>query len=235
MWAVRVANIIPTAPIPEILYTTPMKKYHYAVITKPMGSPSMPESIQPNMESVDYKRQPDVAALRVAVGAAGGLICGIFRGGMFGLKTNEIAILSAWPDESDGQSCIGDFIKETNVECHVQQNLIATVRPSEAMSIKSPGIYVIRWITIRAQDIAEYTELCLKTWPRFESGNTQRCYGVFRPAESSKICTMLMLTWYKNLTAWERSRQLDPRDQDMWVRRSQMELSHWAEVGRLAE
>ena len=212
-----------------------MNTYHYAVIAKPMGSPLMAESTQPDMESVDYKRQPDLPALRAAVDAAGGLTCGIIRGGMFGLKTNEIAILSAWPGEADGQLCIGNFAKDTRVECPAQQNLVATVRPTEATPINNPGIYVIRWIVIDAQDIAEYTDLCLKTWPRFESGNTQRCYGVFRPVESSKVCTMLMLTWYENLGAWERSRQLDPRDQHMWLRRSQMELAHWAEAGRLAE
>jgi hypothetical protein len=134
-----------------------MKNYHYAVVTRPMGSLSMEESIHPNMESVDYKR------------------------------------------------------------------------------LEKPGIYVIRWITMYTHDIAEYTELCLKTWPRFEVGDTQRCYGVFRSTESTDLCAILMLTWYENLSAWERSRQLDPRDRPMWVRRSQMELSHWAEAGRLAK
>ena len=213
----------------------PMKNYHYAVVTRPMGSLSMEESIHPNMESVDYKRQPDVPALRAAVDAAGGLICGIFRGGMFGLKTNEIAILSVWPDEAGGQACLDNFVNDTNVECQVQKNLVSTVRPSDAIPIEKPGIYVIRWITMYTHDIAEYTELCLKTWPRFEVGDTQRCYGVFRPTESTDLCTILMLTWYENLSAWERSRQLDPRDRPMWVRRSQMELSHWAEAGRLAK
>ena len=212
-----------------------MKNYHYAVIAKPMGPPSLPESSQPNMESVDYKRQPDLPALRAAVNAAGGLTCGIFRGGMFGLKTNEIAILSAWHGETGGESCITDFVENTHLDCTVQKDLVATVRPSEATAIKRAGIYVIRWIAMDSDDIAEYTGLCLKTWPRFETGDTQRCYGVFRPAESVKQPTLLMLTWYEDLTAWEQSRQLDPQDQHMWVRRSQMELAHWAEVGRLAE
>ena len=212
-----------------------MKHFHYAVIAKPVGPPSIPESNHPDMESVDYKRQPDVSALRAAVDAAGGLPCGVFRGGMFGLKTNEIAILSAWPDEDSGSTCIGSFVQDSKDLCHSQKILVATVRPTGELAIDKPGIYVIRWIEMYTSDIAEYTGLCLKTWPRFEAGNTQRCYGVFRPAVSAEQSTLLMLTWYENLTAWECSRQLDPRDQDMWVRRSQMELSHWAEAGRLAE
>lgn len=44
----------------------PMKSYHYAVIVRPTGLPSTPESTRPDMESVDYKRQPDVATLRFA-------------------------------------------------------------------------------------------------------------------------------------------------------------------------
>jgi len=42
-----------------------------------------------------------------------------------------------------------------------------------------------------------------------------------------------MLTWYENLRAWEQSRQLNKRDAKLWVRRSQMEISHWAQAGRL--
>ncbi|MGI9318680.1 MAG: hypothetical protein ACR2QW_15230 [bacterium] len=211
-----------------------MKNYHYAVVTRPLDSPSKPEFTHPDMESVDYKRQPDVHALRGAVDRAGGLTCGIFRGGMFGLRTNEISILSVWPNLTGGQSCLENFVKVDDLQIHDQQNLIATVRPSEALAIKRPGIYVIRWITMRAQDIGEYTELCLKTWPRFEIGGTQRCYGIFRPTESTDVRTLLMLTWYEDLSAWEDSRQLDPRDKHLWIRRSQMELSHWAEAGRLA-
>ena len=212
-----------------------MKSYHYAVIVRPTGLPSTPESTHPDMESVDYKRQPDVPALREAVDTAGGLTCGIFRGGMFGLKTNQIAILSAWSDVADGHGYLDDFARDANLELRAQEDLVATVRPSEPSVIEEPGVYVIRWLSMRTHDIAEYTELCLKTWPRFEAGGTQRCYGVFRPTESADRSTMLMLTWYRNLAAWEHSRQLDPRDQHLWIRRSQMELSHWAEVGRLAE
>lgn len=212
-----------------------MKSYHYAVIEKPTGSPSTPEVTDPDMESVDHKRQPDVAALREAVDAAGGLPCGIFRGGMFGLKTNQVATLSAWSGLADGHACLDEFASDAKLKLRTQEDLVATVRPSEPSVIAEPGVYVIRWLNMWADDIDEYTKLCLETWPRFEAGGTQRCYGVFRPTESNDSCTLLMLTWYRDLAAWERSRQLDPRDQRLWIRRSQMELAHWAEVGRLAE
>ena len=212
-----------------------MKNYHYAVIEKPTSLPSAPEVTDPDMESVDYKRQPDVPALREAVTAAGGLTCGIFRGGMFGLKTNQVAALSAWSGVGNGRACLDEFASGTDLELRAQEDLVATVRPSEPSAIEAPGVYVIRWLSMRADDIAEYTRLCLETWPRFEAGGTQKCYGVFRPIEPNGSCTLLMLTWYRDLTAWERSRQLDPRDKHLWIRRSQMELSHWAEVGRLAE
>ncbi|MCP4979429.1 MAG: hypothetical protein GY935_02915 [Gammaproteobacteria bacterium] len=97
------------------------------------------------------------------------------------------------------------------------------------------GIYVIRWIRMRSSDIDEYTRLCLETWLRFEATTQSRCYGVFRPAQESAVSKLLMLTGYATLNDWEKSRHLDPADESKWARRSEMELSHWAESDRLAE
>ena len=43
-----------------------------------------------------------------------------------------------------------------------------------------------------------------------------------------------MLTWYASMNDWEKSRALAPADNAKWARRSEMELSHWADAGRLA-
>jgi hypothetical protein len=85
-----------------------------------------------------------------------------------------------------------------------------------------------------SSDIDEYTRLCLETWPRFEAANRVRCFGVFQPFETGEVSKILMMTWYATLNDWEKSRQLDPADKAKWARRSEMELSHWAQAGRLA-
>jgi len=91
-----------------------------------------------------------------------------------------------------------------------------------------------RNLPIRSENIGEYTRLCLETWPAFEENFQARCYGVFRALEDDEISKILMLTWYSTLGDWEQSRQLDPTDLAKWARRSEMELSHRADAGRLA-
>ena len=153
---------------------------------------------------------------------------------MFGLATNQIAILSAWPESGQGQSVLSKFSEIHEYRLIKESDLIATVRPAIGEVCEREGIYVIRWIRMQQTDVDEYTRLCLETWPRFESLTQSRCFGVFRPRESGEIIKLLMLTWYATLHDWETSRQLDPHDAPKWARRSEMELSHWAEAGRLA-
>ena len=51
--------------------------------------------------------------------------------------------------------------------------------------------------------------------------------------DTESVVTLLMLTWYRTFDDWEQSRRLDPADRAKWARRSEMELSHWAEAARL--
>ena len=208
--------------------------YQYCVLSKPESAQRADSIDGIDMENVDYKRQPDVDTTAAAIAGAGGRCCGIFRGGMFGLATNQIAVLSAWAAHGPGRSRLAGLAAEHSWIESADTELLATVRPAPGETCTRAGIYVIRWIRMREADIDEYTRLCVETWPRFEATTRSRCYGVFRPRESSEVQTLLMLTWYATLHDWELSRQLDPHDAPKWARRSEMELSHWAEAGRLA-
>ena len=210
-----------------------MTVYHYAVIERPESSVITTRDEDPSMETVDYKRQPSVTSLRTAIETTGGMSCGIFRGGMFGLTTTQVASLSAWTDIELARTSIATYCQHESLNLIVQKPLSATVRPTKTEPITQPGIYVIRWIRMRGADVVEYTSLCLDTWPAFEAASAARCYGVFRVDDHSEPGLLLMLTWYQNLRAWEQSRQLNKRDAKLWVRRSQMEISHWAQAGRL--
>jgi len=211
-----------------------MALYHYCVLTKPEAPHSLASDDAIDMENVDYKRQPDASEIAAQIESSNGLCCGVFRGGMFGLATNQIAVLSAWKTDEVGAATMADLARQNKWPINAQENLTQTVRPLQPQVIARRGIYVIRWIRLLARDIDEYTQLCLETWPRFEASTGSRCYGVFRPLEPSEVSKILMLTWYATLTDWEESRQLDPIDVPKWGRRSEMELSHWAQAGRLA-
>lgn len=208
--------------------------YHYCVLTKPEALCSAGKLDHIDMENVDYKRQPDPAIVASQIQQDQGYCCGIFHGGMFGLATNQIAVLSAWDERNFNRSRLDRLADRQGWLKSADERLLPTVRPTELEVCARAGIYVIRWIRIHSSDIDEYTRLCLETWPRFEAATNSRCYGVFRPRQVAEISKLLMLTWYATLTDWEASRKLDPADTPKWARRSEMELSHWAEAGRLA-
>ena len=211
-----------------------MTIYHYAVMEKPEKEHTVVSLDKIDMENVDYKRQPDKDFVSQQVIESGGITCGIVRGGMFGLATNQVWVLSAWDSLAGILGYTQKIEGKSGYRITDQGNLTATVRPGRIAEINRDGIYVIRWIRIRSRDIDEYTGLCLETWPAFEEQSQARCYGVFRPLEEDEISTILMLTWYSTLNDWENSRQFDPSDLPKWARRSEMELSHWADAGRLA-
>lgn len=208
--------------------------YHYCVLSKPEAPHRAGAHDGIDMENVDYKRQPDTAVIATGIANSNGHCCGIFRGGMFGLATNQTAVLTAWDETGYDPSAPERLAKDNDWEISDIEELVPTVRPQGVEICDRPGIYVIRWIRMLSRDIDEYTRLCLETWPRFEAMADSRCFGVFRPLVQSEISKLLMLTWYASLSDWENSRRLYPDDAAKWARRSEMELSHWAEAGRLA-
>ena len=186
-----------------------------------------------DMENLDYKRQPDLEGLRGAVASNDGSLVAIWRGGMFGLATNQVAVLSAWREVNDAARCHAELAEIADLNISAQFTGRATVRPETPQAIDREGVYIIRWIRMATVDIEEYTSLCLETWPAFQAQGTAYCYGVFRPVDDAPVSKLLMLTWYASLNDWEQTRVLNPADEAKWARRSEMELSHWADAGRL--
>ncbi len=212
-----------------------MTVYHYAVVEKLETALHEDNAAHADMENVDYKRQPDPAGLARTFRSLQGQVLGIWRGGLFGLATNQISVLSAWSDGRSPAETLSTGISSPDYFILDQAEYDRTVRPEQPAPVDRHGFYVIRWIRMRREDIAEYSALCLETWPAFERVAQCRCYNVFTSSGADDIQKILMLTWYRSLTDWEISRKLVPEDAAKWVRRSEMELSHWAEVARLAE
>ena len=209
-----------------------MPIYHYGVVEKPEATLATGEIKNIDMENLDYKRQIDPARLAHAVRGEGGIVCGMWRGGMFGLATNQVAILSAWAGDKSPMERFATALDGDDAAVVDQDEYAATVRPDAPEPITQGGFHVIRWIRMRRADVAEYTQLCLETWPAFEATAACRCYGVFQPFGKGDVQKLLMLTWYGSLNNWDVSRGLEPGDKAKWARRSEMELSHWADAGR---
>jgi hypothetical protein len=218
-----------------------MTIYHYALVEKPEDIHEVTDLDSIDMENVDYKRQPEVEFIADLIAGHGGMHCGTIRGGMFGLATNQVWVLSAWSTTETFKECQNDIESMHQYRVVEQGSMKATVRPVELVPVSPDGIYVIRWIRMRSVDVEEYTRLCLETWPMFEKNFRARCYGVFREQleqdsrnYKNALSKILMLTWYATFEDWEKSRLLYPPDRGKWARRSEMELAHWAQAGRLA-
>ena len=211
-----------------------MSTYHYAIVERRPATPTTSERRNVDMENLDYKRQPDAAFVDGQIEQHRGVVCGIWRGGMFGLSTNQLAVLSEWRDEAAASGCFDRIAAASEILVTDQYVLDATVRPAAAERIERSGFYVLRWIDMLASDIEPYTRLCLETWPAFEAAAAARCWGVFRVRTGDEISRILMITWYASMSDWEKSRVLDPADESKWILRSEMERSHWAHGARLA-
>jgi len=66
--------------------------YFYAVFERPELALTADDNQNIDMENLDYKRQPEPAAVQEALEAEGGSVLRIWRGGMFGLATNQISM-----------------------------------------------------------------------------------------------------------------------------------------------
>ncbi len=204
-----------------------MSIYHYAVVERPEATIAAGDLADIDMENLDYKRQIDPAGLARRVRQRDGIVCGMWRGGMFGLATNQVSILSAWSDDTSPMQIFSSVIDAHNQAIVDQDEYVATVRPDAPEPVGKDGFYVIRWIRMRSKDVAEYTGLCLETWPAIEATAACRCYGVFRPRGEDDVQKLLMLTWYGSLNDWELSRKLVPDDKAKWARRSEMATCAW--------
>ena len=153
---------------------------------------------------------------REAIKEQGHEIFGLF-GALLGLATNEIYLVT---------------FGETNLNLKLQKNievandwtLKATARPTEHTAAQDPGVYVFRWFSVRPQTISEIVELSKNAWPDFESSFDTQVQGLFvEDIENPQI--MLLLTWYRNLTVWEESRNPPNNARENFIRRHQLTLN----------
>ncbi len=127
--------------------------------------------------------------------------------GLFGLASDELILILVHPSEHSSLALPQGWTLVS------QQQLRATVRPTQATPERRPGVYVFREFATTAQRIDELVQLSTNAWKTFEQGQDYDALpiGLFAPSKPSGECTMLLLTWYPDFTAWQRSRKPDPR------------------------
>ena len=157
-----------------------------------------------------------IASNRALIKDRGNSIFGVF-GSLLGLASNEIYLVTF------GQQQL-QFQLPESIECVTCRTFRPTVRPTDHKPASDPGVYVFRWFSVDPTTIDEIAQLSATAWPDFESSFDTRVQGLF--AEDTETPdTMLLITWYRNLTVWEQSRHPPQNARQYFLRRHKLTLS----------
>ncbi len=132
---------------------------------------------------------------------------------VFGLGTNE----AYWVVEGDPVVC--PIHADDQIELLEQVRLDPTVRPKEYAPRSKPGIYVFRWFEVDEDKVDEVVSISDQAWGSFEGGFDTEIQGLFTLQPKFDRYGMVLVTWYRNLTVWQDSREPDPEAKQLFVRR----------------
>ena len=150
---------------------------------------------------------------------------GIFHG-LFGLASNEVYLVLSSEDPGIN---IDDRLSNSPYQLIETIPLIPTVRPTEHSPRTQQGIYVFRWFEVMNTNVAEIAELSEKAWVTFEGGFDTQVQALFAEpgfteADSNSRGKMLLITWYRDLSIWQDSRQPPVEARENFLRRHQLTL-----------
>ena len=169
---------------------------------------------------IDYVR----GTLQQSLKDEGLEIFGTFQG-LFGLSSNEVYLVLSSP------KTIGDIsslIKKENIQQLESINLVPTVRPTDHRPRDREGIYVFRWFDVLNKDVETIAELSAKAWTSFETDFDTEVQALFAEVDfadnASAQAKMLLITWYKDLSVWQTSRQPSAEARDNFIKRQALTL-----------
>jgi len=149
-------------------------------------------------------------ALAEATKQAGGtpfLLCA----GMIGFASDEGVLMRAWQD-SDALAAQGarTMSAAEGVTGSSVERLVPTARPVTNAAPTEPGVYAHRWFWIQPQDQDEFVRISDEgVWPFFEADGC-RIVGLWRSMEPGPLAKLLLITRYRDVAHWERTRPQEP-------------------------
>ena len=156
--------------------------------------------------------QQRAQALALSVDPTTHEILGCFNG-LFGLKSSDCFCLISGPSGS------GPTQTDLVPTILARTPMNATIRPYSPKMMSQDGIYVFRFWKIAGDQVERAVELSAAAWKTFEEGFDTEVKALFRQQLREEEESMLLITWYKNLTAWEASRRPDPEAQEYFRQR----------------
>ena len=140
--------------------------------------------------------------------------------GLFGLASNELYVLMM---ADAPENSLGTLAQSQGFDVLEAHSLEPTVRPNEHAERTKKGIYVFRWFDVLNKDVDEIARLSEQAWVTFEGGFDTEVQGLFAQTQrGGQEGKMLLLTWYRNLTVWEESRQPPQEARDRFAERHRL-------------
>jgi hypothetical protein len=155
----------------------------------------------------------------------GGTVWGVWTA-LFGMASNELVVVTAWPDEASSVATLQDALPD-GFRVVTSHEFAPTVRPTSAEPVTRQGIYVHRFFRTREKHMQEIVDLSVEAWKTFATDDR---YGTeqiafFRPraraGDGDSPGEMLLISWYPDLGDWEASRQFPPEAAALFRKRAE--------------
>jgi hypothetical protein len=155
----------------------------------------------------------------------GGTVWGVWTA-LFGMGSNELVVVTAWPDSASPTATLQDALPD-GLRVVASHDFAPTVRPTNADPVTREGVYVHRFFRAREKHMQEIVDLSVEAWKTFATDDD---YGTeqiafFRPrkhaGDGDAVGEMLLISWYPNFANWERSRQFPPEAGALFRRRAE--------------
>jgi hypothetical protein len=124
---------------------------------------------------------------------------------LLGFASNQALVLTA---ESAPVEAV---MRGPGVVSAERHRLTPTIRPADGARPAAMGVYVHNWFTIDASGFDEFVKLSGEAWPDFEGHFETKIFGLFaaQPSKDDLLegaRRLLLMTGYKDLNEWQRSR-----------------------------
>jgi hypothetical protein len=137
---------------------------------------------------------------------------------LLGFASNQALVLTT------GDAPVEAVMAAPGVVSAERHRLTPTIRPAAGAKPAAMGVYVHNWFTIDATGFDEFVKLSGEAWPDFEGHFETKIFGLFA-AQPSKDDLMegarrlLLMTGYKDLNEWQRSRNPAETARNAFARR----------------
>jgi hypothetical protein len=137
---------------------------------------------------------------------------------LLGFASNQSLVLTTGDAQAEA------VMRAPGVISAERHRLTPTIRPADGAKPAAMGVYVHNWFTIDATGFDEFVKLSGEAWPDFEGHFETKIFGLFA-AQPSKDDLMegarrlLLMTGYKDLNEWQRSRNPAETARNAFARR----------------